>query len=152
MVLWFFFGNVFFLSRNGYGIKVEFCAGQAISLMLIMANSTKWLQFVREFHRAIGICPAEPNQKRTKLNTKNKIILLLSAQYMIVTIAFLVFEAKSMFDFAIGIFITICMLNTIVIYSSFLWQCENLFKLIANFERFIEKSKFASIYLNIIKL
>lgn len=107
-----------------------------------MVGSIRFLRFVQKFHQTIGICPPQPNQKPRQFNSMNTIFLTCFAQFMFTTVAFLVFDTKSMFDVGFGFFMLICMVNAIVIYLIFIWQAENSLKFIANCEGFIKKSKY----------
>lgn len=62
-------------------------------------------------------------------------------QFLLTSIAFLAFEATSMFDYGFGFFTLITMANATVIYILFIGQLENTFDFIENCEKFIGKSK-----------
>lgn len=65
----------------------------------------------------------------------------MMAQTFILTVAFLLFEAKSLVDYAIGFFSLIGAIDCIILYSISIWQLVNTLKFIGTVEEFIEKSK-----------
>lgn len=85
-----------------------------------MAGSIQLFQFVQRFHQTIGIYPCQSNQKQHPINWTQAIFSICSAQSMLTTAAFLVFEAKSMFECGLVFFILITMINAIVIYLIFI--------------------------------
>ena len=109
-----------------------------------MAGSIKLFQFVQKCHQTLGILPRQPNPKQKQLSSHSiqAIFLTCLAQYIFTTAAFLLFKAKSMFDYGFSFFILIGLANCIAIYLIFIWQSENTLKFIENCEGFIEKSKF----------
>lgn len=60
---------------------------------------------------------------------------------MIVTVAFLMFEANSMFDYGYTFFVLVTIITAIGVYLIFIWQSENELGFIENCEEFVEKSK-----------
>lgn len=109
-----------------------------------MASSIKFLQFFRKFHQTIGIYPLQPDQKQRPPFSTKSISLICSGQFILTMAAFLVFEAKSMFDCGFALFILIASANGIVIYLILIWRLGNTLKLIENCEGFIEKREFRS--------
>lgn len=67
-------------------------------------------------------------------------------QIALTSVAFIIFEAKSMFDFGFGLLTVFSAVYGIVMYLLLIWQCENTFNAIETCERFIQKSKIFSPY------
>lgn len=112
----------------------------------MMAKSLKLFQFVQKIHRAVGIQPLQPNQKWWHINLRNAIFLISSIQLLVTSIAFLMLEAQSMLDYGFGFFLTLCVINTIVIYVLFIWQFGNTLEFINNCEELIQTSKFHFVF------
>lgn len=106
-----------------------------------MAGSIKLFQFIQKCHQTIGICPTQPDHKQCSTYPTQAIFLICSTLWMLIMAAFLVFKAKSMFDYGFGFFVLIATINCIVVYLIFIWQSVNTVKFIANCEAFIEQSK-----------
>lgn len=67
--------------------------------------------------------------------------LIVCAEYLLTTAAFLVFEAKSIFEYGFVFYMLITAINTTSIYLIFVWQSANTYKFIENFEGFLERSE-----------
>lgn len=107
-----------------------------------MAGSLKFLQFFQKCHKIIGICPSQSNQEQRSTNDLIKFIFLFSiAQFMFTMAAFLVFEAKSIFDYGFAMWALLSTINSTVIYLIFSMQLKNTLNFIEKCEEFIEKSK-----------
>lgn len=104
-----------------------------------MAGAVKLFQFVQKCHQAYGIYPVQPNQRK---HSTKFIVLMSYAQFSVTTAAFVLFKAKSMFDFGFVFFLLISITNAIAVYLIFIWQSQNTFEFIGNCEGFIEKSKY----------
>lgn len=105
-----------------------------------MANSIQVFRFIQKIHQDIGIFPSPPNQKQCALNSKNTFFLFALAQYGLTVVAYSVFDAKMMVDYAFGFIALVSIVNSILIYLLFIWQQEYTVKFIENCDRFIEKS------------
>lgn len=109
-----------------------------------MASSIKIFQFVQKLHQIIGIHIPHLNQKQHPTIPTRMIFLICLIQMVITAMAFLLFEATSMFEYGLGTFVVVAMINGIVIYLTLIWQLQNTFKFIENCEEFVEKSKHCS--------
>lgn len=107
-----------------------------------MASSIRVFQFIQKFQRFFGIYQPQPHQEEYSLNFKNKIFLIAFAPYGLTVIAFLVFEANSIFDFAFAFIALVSIAYSILTYLLFIWQAENTVQFIENCEKFIEKSTY----------
>lgn len=63
-------------------------------------------------------------------------------QFLSATAAFLVFDAKSMFNYGFVFFALVTITNSIVVYSIVVWKSQNTLKFIKNCEGFIKNSKY----------
>lgn len=106
-----------------------------------MVKPIALLQFLQKFHQIIGIFPFQPNRKQYLTKWNRTIFLVSTTQFLFASTAFLMFDAKSIFDYGFGFCVLICIINPNVIYLIFIWQSENTLKFIENCEAFIEKSK-----------
>lgn len=106
-----------------------------------MATSIKLFQFIQNIHQIIGIYPSVMNQKLCAINSRNATLIIFLTQFILTMVAFLVFEAKSVFDFGFGFFTLISTINIFVVYLLLIWQFENTVEFIDNCEAFIKKSK-----------
>lgn len=106
-----------------------------------MAGSIKIFRFIQKFHGIIGIYPPQPFEQQRSINTRNTMFLISCVKTMFTTVAFLIFEAQSMFDYGFAFLLSICVCHSTVIYALFIRRSENTFKCIATYEAFIEKSK-----------
>lgn len=105
-----------------------------------MANgSLKLFQFIRKFDQAIGIHPYEPNQKGFSFNWRYATVSFGLAQFFLSSVGFLLFEAKFLFDYGLGIFIVLIVLDGVILHLIPIWESNNMFKYIENCEKFIEK-------------
>lgn len=106
-----------------------------------MAGSIKFLQFVKKFNQLCGIYACESIQVQRSVISTKTLFLIGFAQFIFSTAAFLVFGAKSIFDYGYAFYMLFVVINGFVIYVIFIWQSVNTLKFIENCERFIEKSK-----------
>lgn len=90
----------------------------------------------------MGIKPTDANQKQSSVNWKFTIFLSFLLHQWFTAIAFLVFEAESMFDYGLAFYIFLSITNSTVISLLFLFEKENTFEFIKNCERFIEKREY----------
>lgn len=117
--------------------KLSGWAGISLLSIITMASSIKLFQFVQKFHRALGIYPSYSSSSCSRL----KLVLICLIQVGLTLFTFLLFEAKSMYDYGFGCCILISQIIAIVTYLSFVWQSKNTANSIANWEKFIAKSK-----------
>lgn len=105
---------------------------------IIMTSSVKLFQFFQNIHQTIGICESQPNQQRW---LKKLIYRIGLVSFVFSSFAFLIFEARSLFDYGFGSFSLITVVNSSILYVLFIWKSENILKSIGKCEEFIEKSK-----------
>lgn len=112
-----------------------------------MVGSIQLFQFVQKFHQTIGINLFQPNQNEcsTTISARTTTIFACMIQFTLSVFAYLVFEAKSLFDYGIGFFAIICSIAGILICALFVSQQQNFSKFIKICEEFIEKSKHNSL-------
>lgn len=123
--------------------NVESRVRWGISLLSIakMAGSIKFLQFVQNFNQISGIHPYQSNQEQLSTNSTQKFFLTGFAQFIFSTVAFLVLEAESIFNYGYAFYMLIVAINGFVIYLVFIWQSGKTLEFIGSCEKFIEKSK-----------
>lgn len=133
---WFIWGCVFFIPK---WIKVDCRYYFEFSSfpIVIMTTSIKLFQFFQKFYEIIGIHSAQANFKLSKTTC-----LIFLQMFTVTTVAYLVFDAKSMLDYGFGFFSLIYSINFNVMYLIFIWEFENTTKFIARCEEFIAKSEY----------
>lgn len=99
-----------------------------------MAGSTELFEFIQKFNRIVGIFPS---QQQNYL--RSSIILIGLTQYLITTVAFLLFDATHMIDFGMSVLIILLIVDSIVQFTLQIWQSQNTFNYIKCCEQFIEK-------------
>lgn len=105
------------------------------------SNSIQLFQFIKKFGQTIGICTPRSNRNRYALNSKNWIFAIFTAQYAMATVAFIVYDAKSVVELGIAL---VQLNNTIIsmlVYFIINWKMDDILKFCESCERFIEKSK-----------
>lgn len=107
-----------------------------------MAGSIKLFQVLQKFHRFMGIHQSEPSEKQRLINWRYVITLAALVGLMISSVMFIVFEAKSSFDYGFASFMVICVIVNIAHFLVLIWQSKNTFKFIESLEQFIEKRKY----------
>lgn len=107
-----------------------------------MATSQNLFQFIQKFYQTIGIYSCvEKSLKKCAINPRNMIILILLTLYTLTMVAFLLFDAETMFDYGFGFYAIIAIINFILNYLLFIWKFEKTVIFIENCTEFIEKSK-----------
>lgn len=105
----------------------------------------KLFESTQKNFQAIGIYPTSQfNHNHSRINSKIWAFLLCLTQFFISTVAYLMFEANSMFDYGMAFFTCTATVFAFISYLILFWQIENILKYIESCERFIEKSKLNS--------
>lgn len=97
-------------------------------------SSIKQFQFNQSFCQHVGI-------KSAQFNAINAIAVIFVAQATMASIAFLVYDAKSMVEYGAIFFYIITIVEAMDVYFIMLRKLEETRKFIENCEGFIEKSK-----------
>lgn len=112
-------------------------------LTTIMAGSIKFFQTFQKVQQFLGICSSVPGEKRRifSITSKRAIVLVGNTVYLLPAVAYIAFEAKSIFDYGMAGFQSIVAITSSAVYLLFIWKLENSSKYIECCERFISKSK-----------
>lgn len=110
------------------------------SIDIMASSSVQLFQFVQKIYHIICIEPLQSNQRQCSIVSKRNFFVFFAGQMSVTSFIFLIFEAKSMFDYVLAYMAFITANNGIVIYLLFIWQLKNSFKFIGNCEGFIKKS------------
>ena len=104
-------------------------------------NTVKLFQFNLKYFHAIGIRPLQPNQNSSSFNSMNWVFFSSMGQQIAASMAFLVFEEKSIAECAnaFNAIVTVCFV--MAAYLTYIWQIESIMELIEFSENFIEKSE-----------
>lgn len=106
----------------------------------MMAGSVELFHFFQKVQQAFGIRPPQLKQKQHSIELRNVLLPIFCAQ-LITGAGFLLFEAKSVFEYGFGFYVLITYIHVIAIYSIFIWENENIFEYFESCKKFIEKSK-----------
>lgn len=107
-----------------------------------MAERLKLLQFIQSTYTGIGIYPPQSNQNRRSINWRKIFMLFSLMQILILSLAFLIFEAKTVIEAGFPFFVVNTELCCTVYYLINMWEMPKILKVIENFEKFVEESEF----------
>lgn len=96
---------------------------------------------VRKCFENLGIVPIQSNQN-SSFNSKNLFVLMCLLQMFLSSLAYLLFEAKSIGKLADSFYMILTSLACAIFFSICIWKIANILQLIREFEQFIGKSKF----------
>lgn len=99
----------------------------------------KLLQSVREYFKNIGI--SYSNRRDLPINWINLVYFIAFTQIILSRGAFIVLEAKTAIEFGLAFYTFVCGLATTAAVSIIIWKNENMFNILQNLEKFVEKSK-----------
>lgn len=105
---------------------------------------------LRKRWQTMGIIPPSPNQIHS-FNQKNLFFLLSLTMITISTIAFLIFQAKTLIEYGSCMFLSFADLSSLADVLISIWRIPIIFKMIEMCERFIEISEwetFSAVILN----
>lgn len=101
----------------------------------------KLFQFIQKTYQEVGLLAPQSNQKCSRINTKNCLILFCHAQLFITSACYSLFEGRSMLDYGMVFFTCTTAVFGFITYLILLWQMDNILSYIEHCERFIEKSE-----------
>lgn len=96
---------------------------------------------LRECYRRVGIVPKQ-SHRSSPFNSKNLFILMGLFLMFISSLAYLLFEAKSIGKSADSIYMVLSSFVCVIIFLISIWKISTILELIEDYERFIEKSTF----------
>lgn len=105
-----------------------------------MAGPIRLFVSFRRFYQMLGIDPSQVNPK-WGLNWKNLFFLYSLAQMFVLTMAFCLCEAKTIFDYGSSAFIGITVLACFIAYLLQYFEMVNTLNWINKIDELIEKSK-----------
>lgn len=100
----------------------------------------KLFESLQSYYAALDIFPTQ-SDKRSSFNFHNLFIPLNFSVLFIFQIGFFLFKAKDIVEHAETFYSSLTILGCNAIFVTKFWQMPNILKLIANFEKFIEKSE-----------
>lgn len=104
-------------------------------------GSIKLFQFTQNYCKAIGIRAQRSNRNCGTLNSKNWIFVVCSTQYGIATVAYLLYDAKSMCDYGVIFYTVFSIVLGFLTYFATVWKRKDIQQFTENCEAFIEKRK-----------
>lgn len=111
-----------------------------------MAGQLKLLQLTQKVYQDMGTYPLQSNQNWRSINWRNIFILFSFIQMFIFSLAFLIFEAKTIIEAGTCFYAVITEICCSIFYLIHMWKTQKILKLIENFEIFIEKCKRISFF------
>lgn len=109
---------------------------------LVSPRNNKILLPRNSFYSRNSIYPPQPSQNHTSFNLRNWIFVVCWTQYFVSLVSFLLYEAKSMFDYGITFYMLFYMIFAMGAYLIPTWQLKRTTELNECCERFIESRKF----------
>lgn len=100
----------------------------------------KLFQFLQQTYATNGICPSESHCNFKKLNHKNLFAFLAMVQFGISSLAYMAFQADSIGQRADSLYMVVTEVTCVTLLAYNIMNIDNILKLIANCETFIEKS------------
>lgn len=113
---------------------------------LIMSGSIQLFQSVQEYYQTLGILPNSQSNRKFSVTFPKLIPIFFLSMSCISSSAFLLFEAKTTSEYGGAFYAFISELCILYIFFVQVWQMPNTLQLVANFEKFIEKSKYHEAY------
>lgn len=110
-------------------------------LIIKMARTIKIFRFLQKYSRAIGIDSIESNKFKFGKSLKKFCFFMSEIQFIASLIAFMCYEATSIFEYGTTFFAIASSIFAVVSHFTYSWQIKNFFKFTAKCERFIEKRK-----------
>lgn len=122
--------------KNKFNIPNDFISSTPI---LSIIGSIELFRFVQKSYRTVGIYPSEQIQNHL---LKCALLLIFSAQILVLIVASAVTVPQSTYKIALGFYLSTTTLVTIFFYIFSILNSTNIFELIEQFENFIEHSKY----------
>lgn len=104
------------------------------------AISIKSFRFLRTYYRTTGIYSFRQNQNRA-INKKVAFICLYFVQFLMTTIAFLLFKAESIGDLAFAYLMSLTVIFYLVYIIAHTWKIPQILNLIEQYDEFIRESE-----------
>lgn len=114
-------------------------------IVITVGRKMRLFQSVRKYFEIMGIYSPHSNQCNSKWNWKNCVFLISTAELVISSAAFFLYQAKTAVEYGFAFFEAICGFAAMSAIAVCIWKREHFFNLIGNFEDFIEKSEYTDI-------
>lgn len=105
-----------------------------------MANTIKFLKFIRKLFETAGIHPSQ-SKRNWLYNWRNSLILLFLLLEFIASAAFLLFVANSIEDYGGSFYITVLGFSLTFLWPGFIQNVGDLFNLMDHLDEFGQRSK-----------
>lgn len=131
--------------KSQFRFEIHFVLSSLINYnkcIATMAERLKLLQFIQSTYTSIGIYPPQSNQNRRSVNWRKIFMLFSLMQILILSLAFLIFEAKTVIDAGFPFFVVNTELCCTVYYLINMWKMPKILKIIKEFEKCAEESEF----------
>lgn len=113
-----------------------------ISRILTMADTIKYFQFIQILYRIVGIQPLKAqNSLFASYNWRNLTVLLLFLIMSTASVAFFLYKAHSFTEYSDSFYQSITFSFIGICFLSVIPKMNDIFILMENYERFVEKSK-----------
>lgn len=101
----------------------------------------------QELYGLLGICQTPQIESKWTFNRKNVFIVYLFVQMFLSAMAFCLFDAKTIFDYCINVYVSITVFGCIFTYSPQIIGKANIFTFIHKIDELIENRKLNSPFL-----
>lgn len=103
----------------------------------------KSFKTIRESFGRLGIHPPKFAEKfDTQLNSRNVTAIIIMKVSLVVSIMYQVYVYETMMDYTAGVYAVATAIAFGTILDILVWKSSKIFKLLENFENFIDKRKF----------
>lgn len=107
-----------------------------------MAGKIKLFESVQKHNRSMGVYLHSNNDNfERSLNVKNIIFVSVFIQMIFCMVAYVIYEAKTVFEYGGCFFGEATAVTTVSYYLIQVWQIRNIMQLIEKFEDMIEESE-----------
>lgn len=108
----------------------------------------KLFHHIRKWFETLGVYPVQW-QRKSLWNERNLFVIISLVQMFISSLAYFLYEAKSIGEYADSFFMVFTNVVCVVFFSISIFKMSSIHMLIGEFEQFIEKSEFmAKLYAN----
>lgn len=123
-------------------------SGIVLIWSLKSSDVMKLFQSVQKYYRTLGVYAPQSNQNYA-FNWRNLVVLFALTQGFIFTMAFCLLQAKTVREYGDSFYVSVTEFADAIYFLSNIWKMRKFFKLIEQFENFIEKSKSKNVILHL---
>lgn len=106
-----------------------------------MAASIKLFSFIRKYRHVLGLYSLDTSQNVSSFNSRNWIYIISYVLFFVPSVAFFLYDAKSMQEYGISFYSASMAFFLMCIYTQMVVQMKNICHFTESFEQLIEKSE-----------